>query len=266
MRTILKKLGLSDKKIDLYIAGLKTGPATVQNLAKFSQIKRPTVYVLLEHLAKLGLANRSFKGEQKLFEMASPQKLFKFIDEEKREAEEKENFLQKVMPEFEAIVKKSEFATDTKIYEGFDLVKEIFGDLAKTKGITYTISSGHFYDKLDINWFIKNVTQVRERAKNKSFIISDPHPLVIKFYLMEETNIREFRFLPKDMIMPSVIQIHEDTVVMISMDEPYSCIVMKNRTIAETLKFLFNLIWQSLKEKNLPDAKVIEEARKIQLK
>jgi len=271
MRTILKKLGLSDKEIDLYVAGLKSGPATVLDLAKFSQIKRPTVYVLIEHLRKLGLANQSFKGEQKLFEMARPQKLFKFIDEEKRETEEKEKNLGKIISDLEAMAKKPEFATDTKIYEGFEAIGEVMSEFARSKSLTYAISSGYYFDKIGMEKFLmatfmKNIAKVRERYKNRIRIVTDPNPLMVRLYLLEYRDVREFRFLPKEIKLPAMMNICEDRIALFSTHKPYSVIVIKNRTIAEMIKFMFDMMWQSLEGKNLPTAEQIEEARKIKLK
>lgn len=271
MRNVLKKFGLSDKEIDLYIAGLKSGPASVQDLAKSSGIKRPTVYVIIEHLQKLGLANQSFKGEQKLFEMARPQKLFKFIDEEKRETEEKEKSLGKIISDLEALARKPEFAADIKIYEGFDKIVEIIGEFARNKNLTYAISSAYYFDKIAMEkilmeTFMKNSVKIREKYKNRIQIITDPNPFMVRLYLLEYTDVREFRFLPEGVKLPAMMNICDDRVALISARKPYSIVVIKNQTIAVMIKFLFEMTWQSLEGKNLPTPEQIEEARKIKLR
>lgn len=261
MRNNLKKIGLSDKEIEIYLAGLKSGPATVQKLAQTSKIKRPTVYVVLDRLKELGLVNQRIRGNKKLFEMAEPKKLLKFVEKEKEEIEEKEKDINKIISNLEAMAKKAEFATDVKVYEGFEAIAEILGEFARTKSPTYAISSGEYFSKISFKKFMVKVGDVRERFKNKIYLITDPHPAPVKIYLMEDP-IREFRFLPKGMRLPSMLNICQDKVALISVQEPYSIIVVQNKTIAETIKFMFNIIWQSLEGKNIPLPEMIEEAKR----
>ncbi|MBU3925128.1 helix-turn-helix domain-containing protein [Patescibacteria group bacterium] len=261
-----KKLGLSDREIEIYLFGLGAGPTTAQNIANATKIKRPTVYVDLERLKQIGLVNQSFKGKKKLYEMAPPEKLLRVIEKEKEEMEEKEEGIKNIITNLKAIANKAEFASDVRIFEGFEAIEETVGEFAKTKSPTYAISSGAYLEKAKWANFMKNIASVRERHKNKIYIITDLHPLEIKLYLMEDLDAREYRFLPLGIKLPSMMFMCEDKIALISLKEPYSSILIKNRTIAETEKFMFDVIWQSLERKNLPDIKAIEEARKVQLK
>jgi len=265
MRQELKKLGLSDREIEIYLFGLGVGPASAQSIANATKIKRPTVYVDLDRLKQLGLVNQSFKGKKKFFAMAPPEKLFRVIEKEKDELAEKEAGIKNIISNLKALADKAEFASDIQVFEGFSAIEEIISEFAKTKNPTYAISSGIYFEKVKWPNFMSNIAKVRERSKNKIFIITDPHPLEIKLYLMEDTDARELRFLPAGIKLPSMLFICEYKVALISMEEPYSSILIKNRTIAETEKFMFDIIWQNLEGKNLPDAKQIDEARKIQL-
>ena len=51
----LQDMGLSEKESQVYVALLELGKANVARIAQQSNIKRPTVYVLLEDLRKKGL-------------------------------------------------------------------------------------------------------------------------------------------------------------------------------------------------------------------
>ncbi len=253
MRKELKKLGLSDREIEIYLFGLGAGPSTAQNIANATKIKRPTVYVDLERLKQLGLVNQNFKGKKKLFEMAPPEKLLRITEREKEETEEKEEGIKNIITSLRAIANKSELASDVKIFEGFPAIEEILSEFARIKNSTYAISSGTYLEKSKWANFMKNIASIRERQKNKIYIITDPHPLEIKLYLRENTDIREYRFLPFGLKLPSMMFICEDKIALISMQEPYSSILIKNRTIAETEKFMFDSLWKELEGKNLPD-------------
>lgn len=265
MRKELKNLGLSDRETDIYIFGLGAGPTTAQNIANATKIKRPTVYVDLERLKQLGLVHQSFKGKKKLFEMAQPEKLFQITEKEKEKTKEKEIGIENIVSSLKAIANKSEMASDVKMFEGFPAIEDIVSEFARVKSPTYAISSGSYLEKTKWASFMKNIASIRERQKNKIYIITDPHPLEIKLYLMEDTDAREYRFLPSGVQLPSMMFMCEDKIALISMKEPYSSIVIKNQTVAETEKFMFDIIWQSLEGKNLPDEKMKEEAGIIRI-
>jgi sugar-specific transcriptional regulator TrmB len=131
MRSELKKLGLSEKEIEIYLAGLKAGPLTVQKLAEIAKVKRPTTYDVLARLESLSLVTPNLKGNKKIYEMASPSRLLKLIEEEKNLVK-KEDSLIKIIVNLEAIARRKELATDVKIYKDWEGIEEVMISFAKT--------------------------------------------------------------------------------------------------------------------------------------
>ncbi|MBU3964846.1 helix-turn-helix domain-containing protein [Patescibacteria group bacterium] len=262
MKKELKELGLTDKETDLYLAGLKLGPATAQKLAEVSEVKRPTVYFIIDRLKKLGLANQSYLGKKRLFEMAQPEKLAKFITEEKEKLKKKEQGINKIISSLKVMASKSEFASDIKIYEGYDATMDILIKLGKTKSPTYSFYSSHYFPLEDYEKIKKTVAEfnkVKRMAKSKIYVITDHIPLTSKFFPSADEEIREFRFLPENIKLPAMVDISEDTVALSSVRNGYGCIVIKNKTIAETLRIIHGIVWQSLEGKNLPEEKEAEK-------
>lgn len=250
MRNELKEIGLTDKEIDLYLAGLKLGPTTAQHLADASQVKRPTVYFIIDRLKKLGLANQGYRGKKKVFEMAPPEKLVKFVEEEKEKLKKKEQGINKIISGLKVMASKSEFASDIKIYEGYDATMDALIELGKTKSPTYSFYSSHYFPLEDYEKIKKTIAEfnkVKRMAKSKLYVITDHIPLTSKFFPSADEEIREFRFLPKEIKLPAMVDISEDTVALSSVRDGYSCIVIKNKTIADTLRIIHGIIWQGLK-------------------
>lgn len=256
MRSELKAIGLTDKETEIYLAGLKLGPTTAQQLADASEVKRPTVYFIIDRLKKLGLANQSFRGRKKVFEMAPPEKLAKFIEEEKIKLKKKEQGINKIISSLQVMASKSEFASDIKIYEGYDATMNALIELSKTKSPTYSFYSSHYFPLEDYEKIKKTVAEfnrVKRIAGSKLYVITDHIPLTSKFFPSADEEIREFRFLPKDIKLPAMVDISEDIVALSSVRNGYSCIVIKNKTIAETLRIIHGIVWQGLGGKNLPE-------------
>ncbi len=86
-------------------------------------------------------------------------------------------------------------------------------------------------------------------------MITDSETMIFRFYSeAEKDTLTEYRFLPQDVKLPSMIDICGDKVILSSVQEE-SRILIQNKTIAEMMKFMFKMIWEGLEGKNLPEIK-----------
>ena len=76
----LKKYGLSEKEARLYIALLKLGPSTVNNIAEEADIVRTTTYEILKKLREEGIVASMTLNNILNFEAADPEKLAQILD------------------------------------------------------------------------------------------------------------------------------------------------------------------------------------------
>jgi len=91
----LRKLGLKEKEVSVYLAALELGFTSVQNIAQKAGLSRPTVYEIIKELTKKGLMKEikrqgSVRGERSYFAAESPDNLLGLLRVQKREVEEKE--------------------------------------------------------------------------------------------------------------------------------------------------------------------------------
>lgn len=75
----LQEIGLNEKESAIYLALLQVDSASVVSLADKTKIKRPTVYVVLEALAKKGLVSEVEIGNKTHFAAESPERLETFV-------------------------------------------------------------------------------------------------------------------------------------------------------------------------------------------
>lgn len=131
---ILAEYGLSDKESKVYLAMLELGPASVQDIAKKAGVNRATTYVMIETLKKRGLMSTFEKGRKTVFVAESPDKLKRLADTELHAAQEKEDRLASMMPNFMALFNSSSQEKPAIRFfegdEGFRAVREMY---AQTK-------------------------------------------------------------------------------------------------------------------------------------
>src|SRR3989344_849600 len=83
IESALKEFGLSENEIKVYLALIKTGESTVQNIAKNAELPRTTTYHLLESLEQKSLVGFVIKESKKYFQAAPPKKLIQTLEEKK---------------------------------------------------------------------------------------------------------------------------------------------------------------------------------------
>ena len=86
----LRKLGLKEKEVQVYLTGLELGPSSVQKIAKKAKITRPTTYEIIKTLEKKGLFIETKQKKKRLFVAQSPERILGILKIKKREIEEKE--------------------------------------------------------------------------------------------------------------------------------------------------------------------------------
>ena len=253
MKEILKQLNFSGKEIDVYLAALKLGKGSITELSKKANIKRPTVYVILEKLKELGLVSFSVQKKKKVFSIEKPEKLLKMIELEKEKTEEKEKELKKIMPKLKSLTKKETLVPIIRYYEGKEGIWDIIDNMIESRQDTFIISTGKAYDVLGFSRIIKDVIEKRRKIGTTAYIISDHHLEQIKEYKKKEILFREYRFLPETINLNSIVYIYADKVALIFFKEPISGIIIENKELFLVFKFMFDSLWKELKGKNLPE-------------
>jgi len=112
----LKKLGLKEKEVKVYLAGLELGPNSIKNIAEKVKIPRPTVYEIIKKLEEKGLFVETKKGKKRLFVAQSPSQILRFLRIKKREIEEKEREFTRIVSILEA--KYSKEKEGIRIFQG----------------------------------------------------------------------------------------------------------------------------------------------------
>src|SRR3989338_375353 len=130
----LKDFGLTEKEIKVYLALLRKGQITVNEIAVSTGLNRTSTYDILQNLVERGIASHVIKAGVKYFEAADPQ-TFLFALDEKREK------LNSVIEELQTIRKTITEKPKVEMFEGKEGIKSMMDDIIRTKQPVVAISS-----------------------------------------------------------------------------------------------------------------------------
>lgn len=238
----LLELGLPDKEALLYLSALKMGPATAQQLALESELKRSTVYPYIDALVEKGLFHIEINGTRKLFIPESPDKLSILLDRKKQ-------ILSKIMPLLVQDYVHSSPSTNTiKMYYGLSGIKLIYDDILTSlnDGDEYfVISDQKKWHELDPHYF-ENFILKRAKLNLVIKLLLQENPHSRKYKNKEDQYHERIKLIPKNIDLNINMVILPTKVVIVQIVEPLLAILIENPNVAAMNKTLFNVMWEIL--------------------
>lgn len=247
MITQLKNLGLTDNEAKVYTAMLELGSATVLEISARAGVNRPTTYVQIESLKKLGLISTQTKGKKQLFIAESPEQLEFMIDRQRSELEQKKEELHKLLPELTQLFNLSDSKPQVRFFEGKEGLMKIQDEFLKNKS-KESISMSSADDV--VNVFPSHSQKytprrVQRGIRSRLIYTSGKGP----FLKSDPALLREVRFIsPEKMPFSLDISVYDDVVAIANLRGTISGVIIKNQGIADSFRNILNFIWNSAEE------------------
>ncbi len=243
LQNYLQKIGLSDKEAALYVAGLQLGPATIQDLASESGLKRTTIYEIIKSLQEKKLVNQSQNNKKRIFIMEEPENVGLFL-------KQREIIFKQILPDLEALQNQKAKKPTVRIYEGKLGLEKIYDDMIKKPGEILALAapkdliSKGMLDFLREDWEPRRIASgIKMRRININ--LSGNHRQDYKI-LPKPEEFEEVRYLPVDDYPFTVgIYIYRQKVAFVSYhkDEMFG-LVLRSPAISFTLRSTFEHFWR----------------------
>ena len=243
----LQDLGLSEKEARVYLAALELGATTADKLAKQAKIKRPTAYVQLESLMKMGLMSTYEEGKKTMFAPESPELLKRLLANQQENLRTKESELSNMLP---ALMQQFASAGErpvVRFFPGKEGVAVAREEVLATKDKNiYIIFSP---EKLSQVFSQKYLDEDSDRRRSLGI-----HSKVIftyKEYFAHAgvDELTERRYLPPSELPLTVdIFIFDDKVAVHSLEGSMFGLIIQSSQIVRSLKLIFDFLWIHAKE------------------
>jgi len=238
----IKKLGLSDKEVKVYLAVLELGQASVAEIAAHSGVVRVTVYVILEELKKKGLVSTFLKGKKTYFSVEPPERLSNLFEIEEKRIKESFSGLKKIIPDLKKIYESRGERPKIRFFEGSEGINSLREDILKTK-------TKFLHQILPLDIIAKNLSERKfqnEKVK-KLYNISSKSIYYNKKgkIFPEKSGKAEYKFLA-DKFETEIIIYGEKTAFINVKKKPIG-IIIDDFSVSQTIKTFFEVLWKFLK-------------------
>lgn len=233
---ILKQSGLSAKASKVYLSSLELGPASISDIAKRADLKRPTLYLVIEELLNKKLIYKISKGRRTFYHAEHPEKIA-------QELKNKLTEIEKIIPELETIYKHPLPKPRIRFYEGKEGLKTVYQEIASSSANVFTcVSIEKFFQFFSEEEIVELFKLAQENETKFNDLLEQSE--VAKKYVKAEyrKGLGPTKFLPPDFKLSTDILIYANKVAMISFDNLVA-VVIENQAIAETQKRFLKFLW-----------------------
>lgn len=239
----LQEIGLSDKEAAVYLSLLSSHGSSVVDIAKLTNIKRPTVYTILDSLLKKGLVSESTEGNRTRYQAEPPERLETYVTRQKTLLEEKAKILKDVIPELKAMQREASDKPVVRYYEGKEGVisslEELFGSKEKAEDSIYFI---YPKDKVDQFWTDKDRKIYKEKRLGADLKSKTVYTWPEADIPPAQDGSKRVKIDANRYPLKADIAVYGDKVKIQTLSEKLSGIFIQNRDLADTLKSLINYI------------------------
>lgn len=233
---VLTALGLNGKDQQAYLALLSLGSATVTPLAKNLSWPVSTAQATALRLRSKGLVTVTARGSRHRYAAIEPARLVALA---KKRFEE----VQAVAPLLERLAGKAEKSGKTRIYYENQVAPVFLEALACKSKLVHEIVSGRDIQDMMGERLHFSRRRVRAGVHLRSLRVESRE---IKRYTRatHTRELREARFLPKELTFPCSVLFWDDTVALLTTYGEGLAVVVESPSLVRTFHQLFDLLWQ----------------------
>lgn len=246
---IFKQLGFSDKEGAVYEALLALGATTAAQLARETQLVRPTVYDTLEALARKGLVSRYKKRGVTYFQVLDPGQLYKYLENERAEAErqleKQKKIVKNALPQLKSIQYTKTTRPRVQFFEGVKGLREAYEDSLTCKDVMLAYTN--VAEMLEcLPGFFPDYFKRRAAAKIPIKAIFVDNKASRDRASVDREELRETRFIPeKDLVFSPEVKIYNNKMLIASWREKMA-VIIESKEFADLQKIVFKLLWDRL--------------------
>jgi sugar-specific transcriptional regulator TrmB len=233
--------GLDTKEGVAFISILELGEATMGQLVKKSQLKRTTLYDIIDVLKSRRLVSVTKRGKKTLYIPENPHRLLDSLDEQR-------SSLEKLMPELLSITNNIVNKPKVRYFEGVEGIKEVYRDVLRYPDQKMqSWVPENIIDELDKVFFEDFFTPGRLRKRIWAEVIASDLPQIRHYKKFDESSLRKIKLVNADRFPFSVeICLYGRNHIGIMSYKDQMGLIIESESIAKTLQSIFNLQWELL--------------------
>lgn len=241
----LVDLNLTEHEAKVYLASLSLGSSTILEIAKKSNVKRTTIYDVVEALKSKGLIRVEIDGFKKKYAAEDPRRLQDVLERKK------EN-LNDLIPSLLALQKLPGDENSIKYYEGLAAIKSLYNSLIvglEENDEYFVIANQDYWYYRDPVFFQKFIEKRADIARERNVAIKllfQDSELVREHKKREREFFETIKILPKNIAFEADFVITPRQMIIHQVKGQDIAIVIENTAVIKTMQEVFKILWMTI--------------------
>jgi len=242
----LRKIGLTESEIKVYIAMLKLGTSSKGKLIKESGIAHSKIYEVADKLINKGLCSMITKSGVRNFMAAPPSRIKDYLNKKHKEIIAEEHEFSKIMPRLESYCNKMPKGVKVEMFIGWNGVETAYLnllELASKKEQVHIIGAGTGKNEKKLELFFTKYSKIAFKKDLEIKVIFNENAR--KYVSNIEKNLRrkykkKFLF---EQTPTEILVFRERTAIIIWREEPL-VVLIKDKETSNSFKKYFAELWK----------------------
>lgn len=248
-------LGLTENESMVYALLLEEGPKNAKEILELTELKKGSVYYILEQLELSGLLEKKKVEKKTVFQVTHPKNLHLYIQKKQAALQQAENALTTNLPDLVSEYNMAHYKPGVHFAEGKEAIIAMYKEfLAEGEEIYSIEESGEMVKYLEEYTDEYIAARVKNKQHNKSIApstntlnMTDPE----KYIETQLVDVKDFPFRMDVKISGAktmLVTFNDDAAIGVTIDNP---------EIAENFSMLFDLLWKALKKAKMSDPNIV---------
>src|SRR3989344_1078371 len=244
----LRKLGLTEGEIKVYLALVQLGESTSGPIIENSGVSVSKVYLILNKLSKKGLISHIVKEKTKHFKSVDPNRLIFYLHEKEEELKNQELILTDLVKELKSNSGTAITTETAQVFEGFkgiQTARERTLKIMKTGDEMWILGIAKSPYEGPMNFYFKDYHKRRYEKGIKCNFLYNEYAKEQFGKITEKYPNREVEYMPSGLITHAWLEIYADTVTIgINKGKSFS-VVIQNQEVADSFKIYAKILWKT---------------------
>lgn len=240
IHSLLKKMGMGEREIQVYLALLSMKIGRVSTIARNAKQERSLTYNILKRLSQKGIVSEVEREKVLHYIAESPQKLLNYVQDRREELENVEKLIEGALPYFSTLTKPLVGQPRVTMLHGIDGMKQVYRDIL-TQEFVGMYNPQCSYDLFDAN-IVTMLFGEDAKLYGRDLLVDNDGA---RRYLREvpQHEKYEVRLLPKDITFSTDTIVFGDVISLFAFDEDKTIVRIENQNIADTFRSWFEVLW-----------------------
>lgn len=244
----LRKIGLTEGEIKIYLALLENGRSPVAFLAMKTKLNRTGLYDIIEGLIEKGLVSFIFEEKKKYYQATKPGRILEYLEEKKEDLTKEEEFLKKLVAVLNEIKPKKEEGFGVEIYRGKKGIKSVLEDVLQEckKGeevIAFGLGGSNFEALLGSYYHHYIFRHINDYGIKFRAIFDESEKEQPYVKELGKIPLTKAKFIFKNYNLPTHTRVYGSKVAIIILEKDPVAILIDNQKVAKGYRYFFEFLW-----------------------